>query len=51
MLRNRRNGEECSYIHYGQKMRYKGGYYNDKKHGKGTFIITQEQYSTIMKTN
>jgi len=38
MKNNLRNGEDSSYISMASKIKYKGGYLNDKKHGKGIFI-------------
>ena len=41
MKDNLRNSEESSYINAALKIRYKGGYLNDKKNGKGTFCAIQ----------
>ena len=32
-------------------MRYKGGYLNDKKHGKGTSLLTKAPSITTTRTN
>lgn len=35
MKNNRRVGEDGSYMEAASKIRYKGAWFNDKKHGRG----------------
>jgi hypothetical protein len=39
MRNNRRVGEDGSYMEAASKIRYKGGWFNDRKHGRGTFTF------------
>lgn len=48
MKNNLRNSEDSSYINLATKIRYKGGYLNDKKHGKGSIFIMKDLF--FMKT-
>lgn len=43
MKNNKRNSEDSSYINLATKIRYKGGYFNDRKHGKGTKLDIQDR--------
>ncbi len=45
MRNNLRNSEQSSYINLATKIRYKGGYLNDKKNGKGKSIVIQVLFS------
>ena len=38
MKNNRRHSDDSSYICMKTKIRYKGGFFNDQKHGKGTLF-------------
>lgn len=39
MKNNRRHGEEGFYMEASTKIRYKGSWFNDKKHGKGILLV------------
>ncbi len=48
MRENLRTGEEGSYMESTSKMMYRGGWLNDKKHGRGT--ITYENGDELTGT-
>jgi hypothetical protein len=50
MKNNQRNSVEGSYVNGQTRVRYRGGYVNNKKHGKGTLYITQGRLFMIMET-
>ena len=48
MKNNRRHGENGSYSSMATKIRYKGGFFNDQKHGRGTLCYDNGDELTTM---